>query len=86
MTKIMVHADPKRSISVIHHESADYRPNGEGKFEIADHHVDAMRPHGLITEDEVIKETASKSSKKTIAEKDAEIERLNKRVAELEKK
>jgi hypothetical protein len=36
-----------KDISVLHHEGKQYRPSKKGEFEIEDHHVAAVRAHGL---------------------------------------
>lgn len=52
MSTKMVAADPARAPSRIEHEDKSYAPTKKGIYEVEDHHVAAMRPHGLMTESE----------------------------------
>lgn len=77
--KTMILRDAGRAVTEIAHEHKTYRPNKAGKFEVEDGHVEALRAHGLKLEGEI--DAAAKSA---LADKDAEIVALKKRVAELE--
>jgi hypothetical protein len=71
-----------RPISVLHHMEKDYRPNKAGEFTIEDHHVDGVRPHGLMLKEEA--EAKKKPKPAEIGALVAENTALKARVAELE--
>jgi hypothetical protein len=76
-----------RPVSVIHHETEAYKPNRKGLFEIQDHHVQAMKTHGLVTEDDqATAQAAEKAAALAKAEADglkSENDALKARIAEL---
>ena len=80
--KIMVADTP---ISVLHHAEKTYKPNKAGKFEIEDHHVDGVRPHGLVLEEEAEAKKKAKGGAKAVEDLAAENAALKARIAELEK-
>lgn len=83
MSRFMVAKDPAKAISVIHHEQETYKPDGKGRFEVQDGHVDPLRAHGLQLEEEAAATAAPGKGKKG-PDQSAELAAANARIAELE--